>query len=416
MKKNSLLPICILGFYLIFLKPFCYGQKQDSVINLKTIDSIWIKKLYDSHLTKEYTLPFHKKDSSEIVLHVPDSILKKRLKLLNTQTPIQLNYNPILKNIIIRYIKNRHKYYSKILARTMYYFPLFEKILDEFDMPLELKYLAVVESGLNPRAKSKMGARGIWQFMYQTGKQFDLKISSYVDERQDPERSTIAACKYLKALYGVYKDWNLALAAYNSGPGNVNKAIRRSGGYRNYWNIRPFLPRETAAYVPAFYAIYYIFSYAKEHGIYRQPPIAYHFDTDTIRVKQLLTFKQISKSTSTDTKVLEFLNPAYKLNIIPFIADKKYTLRLPRKNLLTFIKKEQEIYQQAAAALEKREQPLPKYLEMNHRIRYRVKNGDYLGRIARKYGVSIRKIKKWNGMRNSRIRVGQRLTIYPRIF
>ena len=389
---------------------------KNKVINLKTIDSLWIEKLYRSSLFENLYDVCSDKDSIQPILKLSDSLLKKRLENLDAKTPFHLSYNPILKKIIASYLKNKHMYYPRMLARAMYYFPLFENILNQFDMPLEIKYLAIVESALNPRAKSLVGARGLWQFMYQTGKQFDLKISSYVDERQDPERSTIAACKYLQDLYSIFKDWDLALAAYNSGPGNVTKAIRRSGGYKNYWNIRPFLPRETADYVPAFYAIYYIFSYAKEHRIHPEKPIAYQFDTDTIAVKQLLTFQQISKSIGTDIEVLQFLNPAYKLDIIPFIKNKKYTLRLPKKDMFTFIEKEKEIYALAKKESEQRERPLPKYLEMNHRIRYKVRYGDYLGKIARKYGVSIAKIKKWNGMRSSKIRTGQRLTIYPRRF
>lgn len=402
----------VLYCFIFFLGFSCFAQ--DSIVNLQTIDSLWISKLYASDLAEKDSLFFIKKD--RVILQVSDSILKNRLELLNAKTPFELSYNPILKNKINTYIKNGYEIYSKILARAAYYFPLFEKILDTYDLPLELKYLAVAESGLNPRARSKVGARGLWQFMYQTGKQFHLKISSYVDERQDPKRSTIAACQYLKTLYGIYKNWDLVLAAYNSGPGNVNKAIRKSGGYRNYWNIRPFLTIETAGYVPKFYAIYYIFNYAKAHGLHSEKPTIYHFDTDTIAIKQILTFKQISKNIGVDMKVLEFLNPAYKLNIIPFVKNRKYKLRLPKKEMFVFLEKENEIYKIAAEAFKKNEQPLPQYLEMNHRIRYRVKKGDYLGKIARKYGVSIRKIKKWNRLKNSKLRIGQKLTIYPRIF
>lgn len=301
-----------------------------------------------------------------------------------------------------------------MFSRAMYYFPMFEKYLDQYDIPLEIKYLAIVESALNPRAKSRVGATGIWQFMYQTGKQFGLKVSSYVDERQDPVKSAIAACKYLSSLYKTFNDWDLALAAYNSGPGNVSKAIRRSGGYRNYWNIRPYLPRETAGYLPAFYSTLYIFEYAKEHKIFPEEPVIRHFATDTIRLKRLLTFDQLNETLGVSIELLQFLNPQYKLDIVPHVKGRDYALRLPQENVGTFLENEKEIYLLADEEDAKREKPLPKYFEMNQRIRYKVRSGDYLGRIANRYGVRVSDIKKWNGMRTTNLSVGQRLTIYPK--
>jgi membrane-bound lytic murein transglycosylase D len=206
----------------------------------------------------------------------------------------------------------------------------------------------------------------------------------------------------------------LALAAYNSGPGNVSKAIKRSGGYRNYWNLRQYLPRETAGYVPAFYATMYIFKYAKEHGLKPENPPIYHFATDTVRVKRTISFDQISEVTGIDSEMLEFLNPEYKLDIIPFVKGRDYAVTLPRNATVKYLAKEKDIYALAEADDAKREKPLPKYLELNRRIRYKVRSGDYLGKIARKYGVRVSQIKKWNRMKNSNLRVGQRLTIYPR--
>ena len=291
---------------------------------------------------------------------------------------------------------------------------MFEKYLDQYDIPLEMKYLAIVESALDPRAKSRVGATGLWQFMYLTGRQYKLKVSSYVDERQDPIKATIAACKYLSDLYRIFGDWDLALAAYNSGPGNVSKAIKRSGGYRNYWNIRPYLPRETAGYVPAFYATMYLFEYAKEHDLIGNAPRIHHFATDTLQIKRTVSFDQISEKTGVDSEVLEFLNPSYKLDIVPYIKGRNYKLVLPKVATNGFLKVEKELYKLADEDDAKREKPLPKYFEMNQRIRYRVRNGDYLGKIAKKFGVRISDIKKWNRLRNNRLRIGQRLTIFPK--
>jgi len=300
------------------------------------------------------------------------------------------------------------------MAKAKYYFPMFEQYLDEYDIPLEMKYLSIVESALKPRARSGVGASGLWQFMYGTGKQFDLKVSSYVDERYDPVKATIAACKYLSQLYTIFGDWDLALAAYNSGPGNVRKAIKRSGGYRNYWNIRPYLPRETAGYVPAFYATMYVFEYSDEHKIYSELPKFFDFQTDTIQVKRTISFDQISEIINVDEEVLTHLNPSYKLDIIPFIKDRNYAVRLPSDKVIEFLDKEQELYELATADDAKREKPLPKYFEMDKRILYRVKSGDYLGKIANKFGVRVSSIKSWNRLKSSNLKIGQRLYIYPK--
>jgi membrane-bound lytic murein transglycosylase D len=388
----------------------------NTVVAPAMIDSLWMKTLYSSPLFEELpkTADLQAKTAPDLDLLLPTALLKERLELLNQQTPFNLEYNPVLERLIHSYLKKRSKYYPKMMARALYYFPLFESHLDAFDIPLEIKYLAVVESALNPRAKSGVGATGIWQFMYATGKQFGLKVSSYVDERQDPLKSAIAACKYLESLHSTFQDWDLALAAYNSGPGNVSKAIRRSGGHRNYWNIRPFLPRETAGYLPAFYATLYIFEHAKDHGIYPTAPLTHHFATDTVQVKRLLTFQQLNETLSISTEMLQFLNPQYKLDIIPYVKGRNYTLRMPVEYIGTFVEKEEEIYALATAADAKREKPLPQYFEMNQRIRYKVKSGDYLGRIANRYGVRISDLKKWNGLRSSSLTIGQRLTVYPK--
>ncbi len=383
--------------------------------DLKIIDSLLIEDKFNSSLFDSIQYVINDKDIiGNTTTILSTDLLKKRLSDLDVKTPFHLAYNPSLEKVINSYLKHRKRYYPALMAKAQYYFPMFEQYLDQFDVPLEMKYLAIVESALRPAARSRVGATGLWQFMYGTGVQFNLKVNSYVDERQDPVKATVAACKYLSQLYKIFGDWDLALAAYNSGPGNVSKAIKRSGGYRNYWNIRPYLPRETASYVPAFYATMYIFEYAEEHNIYPEPPNIFHFETDTIRVKRTISFDQISEKTKIDTELLSFLNPAYKLDIIPFVKNKKYAVRLPRKNMIDFLDKEKEIYALATEDESKREKPLPKYFEMDRRIRYKVRSGDYLGKIANKFGVRVSDIKRWNGMRNHRLKIGQRLSIYPK--
>jgi membrane-bound lytic murein transglycosylase D len=250
--------------------------------------------------------------------------------------------------------------------------------------------------------------------MFSTGKIFGLDVNSYVDERSDPIMATEAAAKYLKSLYKSLGDWDLALAAYNSGPGNVSKAIRRSGGKTNYWNIRPHLPRETAGYVPAFLATMYIFEFAEEHGFKSNGPKIPYIATDTLRVEKQISLEQVAQIAKIDLAELEFLNPSYKLNIIPVVKDENYTLRLPVDKIGAFVANEDAIYAFAQREFDKREKPLQKLTEQSSRIRYRVKSGDYLGKIADKYGVSVSSIKRWNGLRSNNLKVGQRLTIHPR--
>ncbi len=405
-----------------FISPVVNTITKDSLIfnfqdNLtaKKADSLWIEELFSSRLFEQ----IYNDITSDTVAPVeykelPTEVLKQRLEALNAKTPFNVEYNPSLEKMIKHYLKNRRKSITQLLALSEYYFPMFEQELDKNNLPLEIKYLAVVESALNPTAQSRVGAKGLWQFMFTTGKHFGLEVSSYVDERADPERSTEAASKYLKSLYKSFNDWDLTLAAYNSGPGNVSKAIRRSGGETNYWKIRNHLPRETAGYVPAFLATMYIFEYAEEHGFKKSAPKFHHIATDTVRVKHLITLEQVSKMTNVPLTEVEFLNPSYKVGIIPFVKEKNYTLRLPIEAIGKFVANEETIYAIAQEEIKNRETPLPKYVEQPDRIRYRVRSGDYLGKIAKRYGVGVSQIKKWNRLKNDNLRVGQRLTIYPR--
>ena len=387
---------------------------KDNEFVLK-LDEAWFEELYSNNLFdtiyKSVTdLDYQPVDYPEL----STDTLKARLNALNARTPFNVEYNPSLESVIKSYLKHRRQSIQKLLTLSGFYFPMFEQELDKHNIPLEIKYLAIVESALKPRARSRVGATGLWQFMFATGKEYGLDVSSYVDERSDPIKSTEAAAKYLSRLYRIFGDWDLALAAYNSGPGNVGKAIRRSGGYRNYWNIRHNLPRETAGYLPAFLANMYIFEYAEEHGFKRYKPERAYFETDTVRVKQMITLDQVSEATGTPIEELQFLNPSYKLDIIPFIEDENYVLRLPLDVVGKFVNNEDRIYAYAKAELDKREKQMPQFFEAEAKTTYRVKSGDYLGKISRLYGVRVSDIKRWNGLRSNNLKIGQRLTIYPK--
>lgn len=379
-------------------------------IDQKWLDELYSNTLYDTIYKAVTQLNYNKIEYPEL----STDTLKARLERLNAKTPFNVAYNPALESVIKNYLKHRSKSFEKLIGLSQFYFPMFEEAFDNYDIPLEVKYLAIVESALKPRAKSRVGATGLWQFMFSTGKMYNLNVSSYVDERSDPQMATIAAAQYLAKLYQIFGDWDLALAAYNSGPGNVTKAIRRSGGYQNYWNIRPHLPRETAGYLPAFLATMYIFEYAKEHGIKPKRPQFQYFETDTVQVKQMISLDQVAEVTGVNIETLQFLNPSYKLDIIPKIEKEIYTLRLPKTAIGTFVNNEKQIYAYAQAEFNKREKPLPQFFEAEAKVRYRVRSGDYLGKIARKYGVRVSQIKRWNGLRSNNLKIGQRLTIYPR--
>ena len=363
--------------------------KDSIIINLSDIDlarekdSLWLKEVYKSDLFDDIYNSIVNQDFGEIDYdELPTEVLKQRLKDLNARTPFNVEYNPSLESVIKYYLKNRRRSLEIMMGLSEYYFPMFEEELDRYNLPLELKYLAVVESALNPRAKSRVGATGLWQFMFATGKMFGLDVSSYVDQRSDPLLATEAACKYLKSLNTSFDDWDLALAAYNSGPGNVSKAIRRSGGQTDYWQLRSYLPRETAGYVPAFLATMYIFEYAAEHGFNKQSARIPYVATDTIRVKQQITLDQVAKITNLDKEALEFLNPHYKLGIIPVVSGENYVLRLPITAVGPFVNNEEAIYTYVQEEQEESKDSSPELYDQPSKIRYKVKNGDFLGRIS----------------------------------
>ncbi len=340
-----------------------------------------------------------------------DNTIRERLQLLDAQSPMDLRYNNHVQAFINLYVNRKRELSSRVLGMSDLYFPMIEEKLDMFGIPLEMKHLAIVESALNPRAHSRAGAKGLWQFMYATGKMFDLNVTSYEDDRYNPYDATIAACRYLNSLYNIYGDWNLVLAAYNAGPGNVNKAIRRSGGKKDYWAIRNYLPRETRGYVPAFIAVNYMMNYYREHNIYPVPaPFSYH-DTDTLHITDRLTFTQVATYTDVKTEWLELLNPTYKKNVIPATAEKPRVLCLPKESIGVFIVNHDSI---------KNYTPDPNKAELLASVEevteyHRVRSGEFLGSIANRYDVRVRDLMEWNGLRNTNIYPGQNLTIHRSI-
>nr|WP_314558291.1 transglycosylase SLT domain-containing protein [uncultured Capnocytophaga sp.] len=384
--------------------------------NAKKYDEKWLKELSNSDLFYQMSEDVAASPTNVDYNELPTELLKERLEKLNQKTPFNVEYNPVLEQVIKSFLKNRRSSLERLMSLSDYYFPMFEQEMSNQKIPLEIKYLAIIESALNPKARSHAGATGLWQFMYTTGKSYGLEVNNYVDERSDPIRATKAAAKYLKELYQIFGDWDLVLAAYNSGPGNVTKAIRRSNGKTNYWNLRPYLPKETAGYVPAFLATLYIFEYAKEHGFKPQRRANHLFETDTIRVKQAVPFKNIAEITGMDVQEIQFFNPSYQLDVVPYVEGRNYALRLPISEIGKFVANEQTIYSYLSEENSKREKPLPEVLKgdvgKGKKVTYTVKKGDNLGKIATRHGVSVSNIKRWNRMRNNSVRVGQRLTIY----
>ena len=343
----------------------------------------------------------------------PDSVYTRRLRDL--VSPIPLAYNYIVKGYIDRYISPRYHTISRILGLSQYYFPMIEEELLRADLPIELRALPIIESALSATAVSPAGAVGLWQFMPATGKSYGLEINSLVDERRDPVRATEAACRYLKDLYAIYNDWTLAIAAYNCGPGNVNKAMARSGG-KTFWEIYDYLPRETRGYVPAFIGASYAYAYHKQHGIeLTEPPLP--LAVDTIRVTKLMHLGQVASTLDLPIEVLRQLNPQYRLDIIP-ATGKHYTLVLPQEYACRYIACEEEIQRKDSLYLKEYINPVnvaKKRAATSSYLTHTVKRGETLGYIARKYRVSQQTIMRDNRIRNAnRLSIGQKLKIRRR--
>ena len=351
---------------------------------------------------------YYDMDSVRFQSNVPDSVYIERIRQMNSF--ITLPYNDIVKNYIIKYSEKMPTSIGKILGLCEYYMPIFQEIFNQYDMPEELRAMAVIESAMNPLAVSRAGAKGMWQFMYSTAKNYGLHIDSFVDERLDPIKSAHAAAQYLQDAYDIFGDWNLAIAAYNCGAGNVNKAIRRSGS-RAFWDIWPYLPRETRGYVPAFVGALYTMNYYKEHGI-RLVSVETPAHVDTMHINKMLHLKQVSELTGAPLEDLKNLNPQYRHEIIPG-NDRQYILRIPYTYTNSFIENEDSLYRHKADVYFN-----PVTIKKikdggdGERIVYRVKSGDYLGRIAINHGTTVAKIKMWNNLKTNDIRVGQRLIIY----
>ena len=389
-------------------------------------DSLWMNQIgstldiYNDLETEINTVNIDKDIDKEL----PTELLKERLAAMDAKSPFNIEYNQGLENLIKSFLKNRRKAFANQMAVAQYYFPLFEEALAKQNVPLEIKYLAVVESALNPKAVSKMGATGLWQFMYHTGKQYNLNIDHYVDERSDPLKSSEAAAQYMTNMYTIFNDWDLVLASYNSGPGNVTKAIRRSGGQQNFWNIKKFLPQETQGYVPAFLATMYIYEYHKEHGIVPKKAFVRHFATDTVMVKKEMSFAQISNLLDIPIEQLQALNPSYKRNVIPNYAGKNHYLTLPSCKVAVFTSNEDKIYAYVQYEMDKREKinegrksnfikdSTATALASNTKVKYyKVKRGDNLGDIAKRNDVAVSDLKKWNRLKGNSVAAGKSLKI-----
>ncbi len=412
----------LLFLSVIFISLGSYAQQQDdSLVNSQVLDNL--NQLMDLWYVRNGVDTVISSTGLNHHLDIPDSVIIKRMHYIPTAIPLTFNYK--VRHWIDFYLKQEDAI-PAFLGLGKIYFPVFEQILDKYNLPLELKYLPIIESAFNIRARSRAGAVGLWQIMYGTGRLYGLEINSLVDERMDPYKSTDAAARILKDLYDKYHDWYLVLAAYNAGPGNVNKAIRRSGGKTNYWDIYPYLPRETRGYVPGFIAIVYIMNYASEHNYF---PAKFDFDlsADTVMVTDTLHLRQVAEVLHIPIERLRDLNPQYKLDIIPG-QIKPYPLRLPSQKILAFIDLQDSIYNYKDSLFFNHNvlvnprtyyargsyRHTPCYTNTRGRVKlyYTVKPGDTFGYIADWYDVTIRALKCWNNRWSNRLRVGERLVVY----
>ena len=352
--------------------------------------------------------------NSAVIPQFSDSIYIDRLQRM--PTIMEMPYNAIVREYIDRYAVKLRNQVSVMLAANNFYMPLFEEALDAYDLPLELKYLPIIESALKPTARSRAGALGLWQFMLKTGRLYGLESNSLVDDRLDPIKATWAAARYLREMYDIYQDWHLVIAAYNCGPGNVNKAIRRAGGATDYWSIYNYLPRETRGYVPAFIAANYIMTYYCHHNICPMnteiiPP------TDTLQISRELHLQQVADLCDITIDELKSLNPQYKRNIIPG-NTKPYSLRLPQTKIATFIDNQDTIYNHRAAELFKNRKTVAVSNKITPTVGkgtlsyHTICSGETLSTIAQRYGVKVSQLKDWNGLSSNRIRAGKKLKIY----
>jgi membrane-bound lytic murein transglycosylase D len=363
-------------------------------------------------------------DSVVFTTDVPDSVLMRRLEEMNSF--ITLPFNETVKNFMILYSEKMPAKMSEMMGLSQYYFPIIEETLRRYDLPLELKYVAIIESAFNPRAESRVGAKGMWQFMYRTASSYGLRIDSYADERMDPIASIDAAARYFKDAYRIFGDWSLAISSYNCGSGNVNKAIKRAGGRRDFWSIYTYLPRETRGYVPAMVGAMYAFRYANEYGL-KPAPMSLPTYVDTFHIHKNLHFGQISEVLGIPLADVRDLNPQYYQDIVPG-AHSEEVIRLPFNYSSAFLDMQDSIYRYktdvffATKVEDGREtvngRPVqtarPSASAKSQWVYYKVKSGDNLGKIARKYHTSVRQLKSWNNLKSDRIAIGQRLKVGKR--
>ena len=378
---------------------------------------IWaIDSLLNDWKTKQYMNLEKECKTSENNPHFPDSIYMDRLSRI--PTVMEMPYNPVIRQFIDLYAVRLRDQVSYMLSATNFYIPIFEEALDAYNLPIELKYLPIIESALNPVAISRAGATGLWQFMFGTGKEYGLEQNSLVDERKDPIKSTWAAARYLNDLYEIYEDWNLVIAAYNCGPGNINKAIRRAGGTKDYWAIYNYLPKETRGYVPAFIAANYVMTYYCDHNIC---PIESTLPvvSDTLLINKELHFDQITALCNIEKEQLRSLNPQYNKDLIPG-NNKPYALRLPQEVIPVFIEQQDSIYnynkeklfpkRATVSTAKPKVKPAPKPKQTGT-IHYRIRRGDSLSTIARRHRVTVKQIRQWNNLKGDRIEAGKTLKI-----
>ena len=389
---------------------------------LARLDYLYSNWLTEMDVKPDFVDSSYIKSIDPAILNMSDSLYIERLDALRSAVP--LSFNDIVKSHIKLYVEKRRLQVANMLGLAEYYFPMIEQELEVLCLPHELKYMTIIESALNPRAYSRAGASGLWQFILSTGKNYKLQIDSYIDERRDPAMASKAAAKFLSDLYAIYEDWILVIAAYNCGPGNVNKAIRRAGGVKDYWDIYYYLPRETRGYVPAFIAATYVFNYYEDYGI---KPIESNMPRmcDTIMINDLLSLKQVAAHLDLSEEQLRDLNPQYKVDVIPAGAGKNYALRLPYAHVNDFIDNQDTIFKHERSKYfndsYKSANPYsrikvaggPGNTAGKTKLVYTVKSGDVPGAIARRYGVTTADLRYWNNL-NKRltIRVGQKLAIY----
>ncbi len=396
-----------------------YGFAQDSLRQNIFVDSFQTEQFLatvEQSLFQYYKDTWGKKEAyaildelgnqSQKVVSFPDSIYRNRLQYISDISPFNAKPNAILIKTVKYFVHKRARYTSVMIGRSKLYFPMFEEYLSKHNLPLELKYLPIIESALQPQGKSWAGASGLWQIMYRTGRMLDLYSDSYVDDRLHPEKSTDAACRYLKYLYDLYGEWDLALAAYNCGPGNVNKAIRRSGGKTNYWAIRSYLPKETQMYVPNFYAMMYMMNFYQTHHIVPKEAKVYLHETDTVCLKSSVRISHLDSILGLEEDQFRLLNPQYKTDIIPNTLESQCIV-LPVNLLQSFFDFEDSLYNYQSYL----DSTGNNYVILNKRKSHYVKPDETLASIGLEYDVTMTELREWNGLRNSKILPGQKLII-----